>query len=184
MSRIGSFLLGPEALLAAFGALVFTFCARHNSYSDQDVRTLEKLLWMLPILIVPIGFASILVPGAKNWMWLSRVNLAVVICLSLCAYRVVSGFGAPGSGPKGQDVGMILVITLGVASSALANVVCGTMVLRAQRPAADEWFRLHPIGGTALAAVSAVPIVIVQIIVTVFVLGVLAAIVNALERAR
>jgi hypothetical protein len=182
VSRLTSILFGPEVLLLGFGALVFAFCARHNSYGSQDVRTLEKLLWLLPFLVVPIGFATILVPGAKNWVWLSRVNIAVVVCLAVCAFRIVSGFGAPGSGPKGQDVGMILALTLGAGCSGLANVVCGSMVLRAQRPEADEWFRLHPIGGTALAAASAVPIVVVQVIVTIVILGLLAAMVSAFVR--
>ena len=143
MNRITRLLLGPEMVLSAFSVAVFLFCSRHRSYGSDDVSALEILLLLLPFIAVPLAFATIYVPGAKTWIWLGRVNLALMATLTLCGYRIVMGFGAPGSGPRGQDVGLLLVLSLGIAFSSLANAITGAMILRAQKPAAAEWFRTH-----------------------------------------
>lgn len=182
MNRVLTLLAGPELVLGVFTAAVFAFCARHHSYSDEDVRLLEKLLLLLPLLVVPVGFITVLVPGAKTWAWLARVNLATLGCLIACGLRIVDGFGAPGSGPKGQDAGMILVIGFGIVWSALANAICGTAVLRAQQAGVAAWYRAHPIGGYALTAVATAPILVVQGIVTVAIVTVVMLLAGALQR--
>jgi hypothetical protein len=164
MNRSLTFLFGPESMLAVFTALVFVFCARHSSYRDEDVRLLEKLIWLLPLIAVPIAFATIYVPGARTWSWLARANVALVVSLAICAVRVVSGFGAPGSGPKGQDAGLILIVSLGIGFSAIANAITGAMILRAQRPAIAEWFHEHAVTATLLTALSTVPIFVAEVI--------------------
>jgi hypothetical protein len=179
MSRALSILLGPEVVLAALTAVVFLFCARHNTASDHDVRLLEKLLMVLPLIVVPIAFATILGPGARNWVWLGRVNVATMLCLSLCAYRLVSGFG---SGAKGQDVGFMLVIGFGIGLSTIANAICGAMVLREQKPAVASWFQMHPVAGHLLTAVATLPILVVQVIATVAIVAAFALVASAFER--
>lgn len=67
MNRPLTYLLGPEAALALFSALLFWFCSRHNSGEGRDVVIMEKLIWALPLVITPIAFAMILAPDAKNW---------------------------------------------------------------------------------------------------------------------
>jgi hypothetical protein len=179
MSRALNILLGPEVVLAALTAVVFLFCARHNSASDHDVRLLEKVLMLLPLVLVPIAFATVFAPGARNWVWLGRVNFATILCLSLCGYRLVSGFG---TGAKGQDVGFMLVVGFGIGLSTLANAICGAMVLREQKPSIATWYQMHPIGGHLLTAVATLPILVVQVIVTVVIVAAVALVASAFER--
>ncbi len=56
MSRLVSFILGPESVLLLISALVFWFCARHNSGVGRDVELLERLLMVLPFIVVPLAF--------------------------------------------------------------------------------------------------------------------------------
>lgn len=182
MNRALTFLAGPELVLAALTVGVFAFCARHNSYGSADVRVLERLLLLLPFVVVPAGFLTILAPEAKSWTWLTRANLAILVCIAVCGYRIVSGFGAPGSGPKGQDAGMILVVSFAICLATVANAICGAMVLRAQSPGVAEWFRLHPIGGHALTAAATVPIFAVLVLAAVLLVTVLASVAGAFQR--
>lgn len=182
MNRPLHFLAGPEAVLALLTALVFLVCARHSSYSAADVRVLERMMWLLPVVAVPLAYATLLVPGAKSWWWIGRINLAVLVCLTVGALRVVEGFGAPGSGPKGQDAGFIIVISLGVILSALGNAVAGALVLRAENPSFAEWFRLRPVLAPALTVLAAVPLAAAQTVATGLVLGIAGAVYSAFSR--
>jgi hypothetical protein len=182
MNRTTQLLFGPEMVLAAFTAMVFLFCSRHSSHGAEDVGALETLLLLLPFIAVPLAFATIYVPGARTWVWLGRANLALMATLTLCGYRIVTGFGSPGSGPHGQDVGMLLVFSLGIAFSSLANAITAAMILRAQKPAAAEWFRVHRIFGPVLTAVASVPIFAAQTAAASVVVAVLAAVMTVFQR--
>ena len=144
--------------MALLTAIVFGFCARHGSYSPRDVQLLERLMWLLPVVAVPLAYATLLVPGAKSWWWLGRVNVALVVALLACAVKVTQGFGAPGTGPKGQDVGILVVLCLGLAIGALANAIAGSLILAEHRPAFAAWMGAHRFLGTLLTALAAVPI--------------------------
>ncbi|HMP84053.1 MAG TPA: hypothetical protein PKA41_15245, partial [Verrucomicrobiota bacterium] len=142
-------------VLALLSAVIFWFCARHNSGEGRDVAMLEKLIWLLPLLVVPIVFTTIFVPGAKNWWWLGRAIVFTFIMLMACAFRIVNGFG---SGSKGQDAAVIVVLTIGVVVVSVATAVAGAMILAATKPAFANWFQAHKILGSFLTALSVVPI--------------------------
>lgn len=161
MNRSLQLLAGPEVALAAVTGLVFLLCARHQSYSSADVRILERMVWLLPVIAVPAAFTTLFVTGAKSWWWLGRFNLALLVCLLACGLRIVSGFGAPGSGPKGQDAGLIVMLSLGLVLAAVATAFAGAVVLRAQHAGFADWHRLHPALAPTLTLASAVPIGIV-----------------------
>lgn len=182
MNRSLTWLAGPELALGVVTGFVFLVCARYNSYSSGDGRVLERFLWLLPLMAVPVAFATLFVPGAKTWWWLGRVNLAVLLCLVVCGLRIVAGFGAPGSGPKGQDVGLIVIVALGVLFSALGNAVAGALILRAQHPGFDEWFRIRTVLAPTLMVLAAVPVAIAQAVVTSLVLGIAGAIYSEFSR--
>ncbi len=163
MNRAVTFFIWPEVTVGLLTAAVFLFRARYNSYSDSDVRALERLLYLLPVLIVLAAFGGTYGSTSRTWLGLGRANVAAMVGLVICGYRVVSGFGAPGSGPKGQDAGFILLVTLGLGLCTIANAIIGSLVLRAQKPAVAEWYRDHGAAGATLTALSMVPILLVQI---------------------
>ena len=172
MSRGLAILMAPELVVAVLIAVVFLVCARHHSYSDADVRVLERLLYLLPVVLVGAVFAGLYGTGLRTWGGLVRANLAVIVGLVVAGYRIVSGFGAPGSGPKGQDAGFIVLLSLGLVLSTVANAVLGTVILRAQKPAVAEWYRDHAVAGPLLSVVSMVPILLVQIVAVTLVASV------------
>jgi hypothetical protein len=150
-----TYLIGPETALAVFTALLFLFCARHNSGAGRDVVIVEKLVWALPFILAPIAFATILAPGAKNWWWLGRAIGFTYIAIFVCGYRLIIGFG---SGSKGQDAALILLVVTGSVAVAFATAVSGAMILTATKPAFANWFHAHKIVGSFLTLLSAVPI--------------------------
>ena len=158
MNRPLNYLLGPEAVLVVFSALLFWFCSRHNSGEGRDVALMEKLIWAIPFLITPIAFATIFAPKAKNWWWLGRAIGFTYIAIMVCGYRLIEGLG---SGAKGQDVGLILLLMLGAVAIAIATAVAGAIILAATKPGFANWFHAHKILGSFLTALASIPIGVV-----------------------
>jgi hypothetical protein len=155
MNRPLTYLLGPETVLTLLGLLVFWFCARHSSGERHDVDQLEKLVWLLPFIVVPCAFATVFVPGAKTWWWLGRAIVPTFVMLIVCGLKIVDGFG---SGAKGQDAALIIIATFGTVAVSLASAVAGAIILAANRPAFGEWFQARPVLGSVLTALAALPI--------------------------
>jgi hypothetical protein len=153
-----NWLAGPEAVAAALFAGIWLVCARHASYGARDVALLEKLVWLLPAVAVAGAFVPLAWTQPRPWWWLARANAACFALLVFGAYRIVGGFGAPGSGPKGQDAGLILALSLGVVLAAPANTISAAVLLAEHRPGFAEWFRLRPVLGSGLTLLAAVPV--------------------------
>lgn len=164
MTRLASLLHSPELLLVLIGAGVFVYCSRHASYSDSDVSALSHLMWLLPLVMAAAVYATLGLPGNRTWFWVARATLALTVALLVCGWRVVSGFGAPGSGPKGQDAGLVLMLSLGLGLAAVGNAIATTLILRERRPAWDVWFEAHPLLGVLLTGAGAVPVFFVQLL--------------------
>lgn len=170
MSRPITYLLGPETALAVATALLFWFCARHNSGEGRDVAIMEKLIWAIPFILTPIAFATILAPDAKNWWWLGRAIGFTYLAIFVCGYRLICGLG---SGSKGQDVAMILLVVTASVAIAIASSIAGTMILIATKPGFANWLQAHKFLGSLLTALVTIPIgfvlgIVVTIISTVF----------------
>lgn len=166
MNRPLTYLLGPEAVLVVFSVLLFWFCSRHNSGEGRDLAIMEKLIWSIPFLITPIAFATILAPDAKNWWWLGRAIVSTCLAVMVCGYRLIEGLG---SGSKGQDVGLILLLMLGAVAIAIATSITGAMILAATKPGFANWFQAHKVLGTFLTAVATIPIGVVLGLTATFV---------------
>lgn len=158
MNRPLTYLLGPEAVLAVSTALLFWFCTRHNSGEGRDVALMEKLIWAIPFLITPLAFATILAPDAKNWWWLGRAIVSTYLAVMVCGYRLIEGLG---SGSKGQDAALILLLVLGAVAIAIATSITGAIILAATKPGFANWFQAHKVLGTFLTAAATIPIGIV-----------------------
>lgn len=172
MNRATTYLFGPEAALAVATALMFWFCSRHNSGEGRDAAVMQKLIWSIPFLLTPIAFATILAPDAKNWWWLGRAILFTYIAIFVCGFRIIEGFG---SGSKGQDVAMILLVMTGSVAVAIATGITGAMILAATKPGFANWFQAHKLLGTFLTGLAMIPIGFILGIVVTFVGTVLLA---------
>lgn len=166
MNRPLTYLLGPEAALTLATIVLYLFCARHNSGEGRDVAIMEKIVWMLPFLLAPFAFATILAPDAKNWWWLGRAILFTYVATFVCGFRVIDGFG---SGSKGQDVAIILLVMTGSVAIGISTAITGSMILAATKPGFANWFHAHQILGSFLVALSVIPIAFVLGAITTFV---------------
>lgn len=155
MNRVGTYLIGPETVLTLGTAVLFWFCARHNSGAGRDVALMERLIWLLPLILTPLAFATVFVPGAKSWWWLGRAAVFSFVAILVCGGRLISGLGP---GAKGQDAALILLIVLGAAAVGLATAATGAIVLGAKKPGFAQWFDTHKVLGSVLTLLSAVPI--------------------------
>lgn len=166
MNRPITYLLGPEAPLALATALLFWFCARHNSGEGRDVAIMEKLIWAIPFILTPIAFATFFGPDAKNWWWLGRAVVSSYIAIFVCGFRLIEGLG---SGSKGQDVAMILLVVIASVAIAIASSVTGAMILAATNPGFANWFQAHKFLGSLLTLLAMIPIGFVLGIIVTFV---------------
>lgn len=182
MNRTLHLLLGPEVVMGLLTLIVFVFCRRHSSYSRHDVELLERCMWLLPVVAVLLAYSTILVPGAKSWLWLGRANVALLVAVMTCAMRIVDGFGAPGSGPKGQDVGLLVVLSLSVVFGSLANSITGALILEAQSPKFAGWLQAHRFIGWTLTVLSAVPLGLALGLIVSLALGLVLALISAFQR--
>ncbi len=166
VNRLLTYLIGPETVLTLFSILLFWFCARHNSGAGRDVVIMEKLIWTMPFIVTPIAFATIFVPDAKNWWWLGRTIVFTYIAIMVCGYRLIEGLG---SGSKGQDAALILLLAIGAVAIAIATAVTGAMILAATKPGFANWFQAHKVLGTLLTAFATIPIGVVLGLTATFV---------------
>lgn len=158
MNRHLTYYIGPETTLTAFSLLLFWFYARHNSGEGRDVALMEWLIWLLPFVVTPVAFATIVVPGAKSWWWLSRAIVFTHIALVICGWQLINGLG---SGAKGQDAAFILLLVGGAVAVSLATAVSGAVILATTKPGFASWFQAHKVLGSLLTFISALPIGIV-----------------------
>lgn len=182
MPRGFSIVFSPELVVGLLTLAVFGFCAQHGSYSTRDVARLERLAWVLPLIAVSAVFATVLIPAHWNWLWLVRANLALFAGLSASAFRIVGGFGAPGSGPKGQDAGFILILALGVILASFASSISAAWIQAAHQPAFAAWFREHRFLGTILVVLAAIPMGVGLVMVVGVTLGAATAFWSAFRR--
>lgn len=182
MNRVAGILFGPEVALALLTGAIYLFCVRHSSYGSEDVRAIERMIWLCPFLAVAVGFATYWLPGARTWWWMGRLNLSLLATLVVSALLLIDKLGKPGSGPHGQDGAFIVIVSFGVIFSAIGNSFLAASLLRAQRPGLDAWFQLRPVLGHVLTFLAAIPVGTVQVIVTCFTLGILMAVYSGLSR--
>ncbi len=143
-----------ETVAAVSVAVVFALCALHPNTDDADVDFLEGLIWLLPVIVVPAVFATVL-GGTHSLGWLLRAGIASFVALVASALRIVENFG---SGARGQDAAVIVVVTLGVVFVAFGTSFAGALILTRQRPALRDWFRRRRLVGALLVLMAAVPI--------------------------
>jgi hypothetical protein len=155
MNRSLTYVFGPEVVLLAFTGLTFWLCSRYPSGEGRDVLIMEKCVMLLPFVMVPPVFATVFVPGAKNWWWLGRAIILTYAVMCICAGKFIGGFG---TGAKGQDAGFIMVIGFGTVFIAIGAAIAGAMILAEARPAFGAWFKAHRVIGSILTLFAAVPI--------------------------
>lgn len=155
MNRQLSYLLGPELVLVLFTIATYWFCSRHNSGEGRDVEIMSGLVWAVPFIIAPVVFATVLVPGSKNVWWLGRAIFWTFVAVFICGFRIIDGFG---TGSKGQDGAMILLVVMGSVAVGLGVAITGAMILSASRPGFAQWFQSHKLLAPFLTLLSAVPI--------------------------
>jgi len=152
MNRTLTYLLGPELVLVLTAIVTCGFCSRHNSGEDRDVEIMTRLIWFMPFIITPFVFAAVCVPGAKNWWGLARAILLTFIAVFVCGWRISDAFG---TGLRGQDGAVLILVLFGSVTVALAVAVTGAMTLTETRSGVANWFQAHRCLGLLLTPAAA-----------------------------
>lgn len=150
---------------AAFG--VGALSALYNSYSDADERAAMRLLLILPVLIVSLGVVGFFLPTfTRGWAGAVRIYIVVQVALILCSEHLVSGVADPGAGRTGQDAGFIFALAFGLGASVIANAICISVLLRAQRAALASRYQEHGQYETLLTAFTTISVSVAQFVIT------------------
>lgn len=179
MSRLPTYLIGPETILLVFNLAVFRFCATHNSGEGNDLRLMEQCVWILPPLAVAAAFLTVLVPGSLEWSWWARAIVASLVGAAVATWRVVEGFG---TGAKGQDAAFVIALCLAGVAMGIGSAVTGAMILADKRPEFAAWLRARPVLGSVLTLAVAAPLGLGIVVIAMFTLGFLASLVGALRK--
>ncbi|MFO0775695.1 MAG: hypothetical protein U0172_13625 [Nitrospiraceae bacterium] len=91
MSRIRSFLLGPEGFWGLLSLLTYLVAASNRPATSAGNELLETLWLAIPLVGVPLTFFTGYVQAGSRWWWLLRVVLS-----SLVGVMVASGIAASG----------------------------------------------------------------------------------------
>jgi hypothetical protein len=112
MNRQLTYLVGPETALTLFSVLLFWFCAPPQFRRGPRCRHHgETHLGDSPSSLTPIAFATISRPTRKTGGGSDAPSYSRYIAIFVCGFRLIDGLG---SGSKGQDVAMILLVVIGV----------------------------------------------------------------------
>lgn len=179
MNKWLTYLIGPESVLVVIAIFMFSVAARHNSGEGEDIRLVEKLVMTLAFWVVPMAFATIAVPGARNWLWLARAVVFTSIILLVIATRLIAAFG---TGAKGQDAAFIMVLIFGVSVMSICSAMTGALILAETRPAFAGWFRERWIIGITATALAALPIAVTLGIVQLIGVATVASVWSAIKR--
>ncbi len=119
MDRWTSVFLGPELYWLLVGLVVHLLRARNVPATEAGSRTLERFLWLLPLVFVPAVFLCYLFPGAGWWLLL-RINIATMIGLLAAVWVVCAAIDYGDSRNSGVASGF--VVSLSVGSMLLATL--------------------------------------------------------------
>lgn len=155
MWRFLKLAVGPELVMALVVLGVYGVCAQHPSGEGRDLLLMEQMVWLVPPAAAALAFATILVPGAGGWGWLVRANLAAFVGAGTAVLRIIAGFG---TGAKGQDAAFIMAMVLVVMVAALGTAIAGAVILVRGKGAFAAWFGKHPVLGSLLTLIAAIPI--------------------------
>ncbi|MBI1354278.1 MAG: hypothetical protein GC160_08025 [Acidobacteria bacterium] len=179
MSRALSMLVGPEAVMAAVTAGVYVVCARHASGEGRDLRLMEQLSMLLPLLAVAAVFLTGLAPGAASWWWLGRAVAASFVGTAIFSYRIVEGFG---EGAKGQDAAYMIGFLSAGAVSAVGVAVFGALIRMGESPGFAAWFRMRPVTAWCLTLLASIPIGVALVMTLATVGGLALGLATAFKR--
>jgi hypothetical protein len=95
---------------------------RNVPATEAGSRTLERLLWLLPLVFVPAVFLCYLFPGARWWLLL-RINVATMIGLLAAVWVVCASIDYGDSRNSGVASGFVVSLSLGSMLLATLDLV-------------------------------------------------------------
>lgn len=114
MTRITTYLLGPELYWALVCLLTHIVCRRGQSPTPAVTSWLDDHWLWLPFIFTPLTFAFLFLPDAGRWWLVLRIDIAILIGLFAATSIFVNGmtYHQPSSGP-GAGTAYIVMPILG-----------------------------------------------------------------------
>ena len=129
MSRILSFLLGPELYWVLICILVRIMTRRHLAPDPAITRWLDDHWAWLPFIFAPLTFAFFLVPDGSRWWLLLRIDLAIAVGLVIAATLFCNGmtYHQPSSGP-GAGTAFMVILSIGIFAAFVGTLIAAVTI--------------------------------------------------------
>ena len=127
-ARVVSYLVGPELYWLAIMIVMHRLTLRNVPPTPDGNAFLEHFWYILPLVLLPLGFAAFLVPGPGPWWLLLRLNLATLIGLAVTVTRITGAIVYKDSRTSGVGMGWIMSLSFGLAMLAICDVVAAVTI--------------------------------------------------------
>ncbi|MFO0721016.1 MAG: hypothetical protein U0319_09805 [Nitrospira sp.] len=120
MARWSRVWLGPEGLWLMISLAVYVAAAMNQPSTPAGNDFLETLWVAIPLVGIPLTFATALLPGGAGWWWLARVVVASCIGVIVASFIAAGGVdyhdsrnsGLLGAPVYSLSIGLLLLFPL------------------------------------------------------------------------
>ncbi|HMX92907.1 MAG TPA: hypothetical protein PLY42_16170 [Nitrospira sp.] len=127
MARWSRVWLGPEGLWLMISLAVYVAAAMNQPSTPAGNDFLETLWVAIPLVGIPLTFATALLPRGSGWWWLTRVVVASCIGVIVASFIAAGGVdyhdsrnsGLLGAPVYSLSIGLLLLFPLTILATLL-----------------------------------------------------------------
>jgi len=127
MARWSRVWLGPEGLWLMISLAVYVAAAMNQPSTPAGNDFLETLWVAIPLVGIPLTFATAFLPGGAGWWWLARVVVASCIGVIIASFLAAGGIdyhdsrnsGLLGAPVYSLSIGLLLLFPLTILATLL-----------------------------------------------------------------
>ncbi|MBX3122127.1 MAG: hypothetical protein KF854_03560 [Nitrospira sp.] len=127
MARWSRVWLGPEGLWLMISLAVYVAAAMNQPSTPAGNDFLETLWVAIPLVGIPLTFATALLPADTGWWWLVRVTVASCIGVIIASFIAAGGVdyhdsrnsGLLGAPVYSLSIGLLLLFPLTILATLL-----------------------------------------------------------------
>ncbi|MBX3371137.1 MAG: hypothetical protein KF793_12180 [Nitrospira sp.] len=127
MARWSRVWLGPEGLWLMISLAVYVAAAMNQPSTPAGNDFLETLWVAIPLVGIPLTFATALLPAGTGWWWLVRVTVASCIGVIIASFIAAGGVdyhdsrnsGLLGAPVYSLSIGLLLLFPLTILATLL-----------------------------------------------------------------
>ena len=126
-------IMGPELLWVFVCCAAYTLAQTNDPPTEAGNKSFEKTLYIYPLVAVPCAFLAFLLPHARPWLLLLRVNAASFVGSVFVSYCMTYAIDYNSSQDYGKNTWWILSVIICILVQGVATVVAVPIILWKQR---------------------------------------------------